>query len=1046
WAGQPIRIVDKTEFPGVQTNVVLTDISYDDLGRESQVQKKIYDSFLNNNITSTPWTIVSKTTYDALGQIQKVELGKKKDPATGNYTTEPLEHLNYAYSVRGELLSINRKLLEGSAGTMPAMSANGNYFGMELGYDKNTAIASGASYTGLRYDGAIAGVVWKTRGDQAGRMYNYTYDDANRLTAAAFKQNAQGATDWNNSTFNFSESVGQYDLNGNIKTLSRNGLTTNSSPVIDNLTYSYNSYENKPYKIADAGIATTNMNLGDFIDGSNTGDDYNYNNGNGSLTADLNKGISAITYWSTTEKPQIITTTKGSINYIYNDDGTKLRKVYVENPSAANGNKTITVTTNYVGSLVFESRDIQPDDPQRPDYTNKLLFTAFAEGRIRALYNNGASSNTLTGFAYDYFVKDHLGSTRMILTDEVKVIYYPAATLEGTYSASGTTQSNSMVNFEKQFYNIDYTKTKLETAIPSWATESTSNTKLYYNNNGIPNTSYPAGSTPVQTDGSTRLYELNATSNKTGLEFMIKVMAGDKVSIFGKSYYLNTSTINNSNSTALDLITLMTNLLAVPGNPAGSKGLSAAQLNSTNSGLIPSSFFRGGNNEASTTVPKAYINYIFFDEQFKYTGGNFSRVGSSGTVKDHFNDAAMQEVAVPKNGYLFVYVSNESNMPVYFDNLQVVHKPGPILEESHYYPYGLKIAGISSKAFGVINNPFQFQGDYSSLDEHTGWNDFELRSYDAQVGRWTTADPYDQFGSPFVGMGGDPVNSIDEDGGWSAGLTGSLIGAAAVGVTSYLIARNNGGSDLESFGAGLGGAVLGAGIGYAIGETLFPEIGYEASFLNNGAAFYKGLFGGTPGDLVKVYNGVSGPNAVAATVPDIWGWAGTISFPNINLPSLDLIKWVDGFKYLPWQIIDVQTLATVGIATQNDQIMIRNVQVTPSGQFYIPDNVNVTDQGAVTIPTVPRGDKRRTNLVIEGSGDTPGRFARTFTTQQNGSNYSVTINQTAQSGVGTNYISQKQRRGYKATESRVQIITSRKIRRAIKRLKIFGIKVPFIKR
>jgi hypothetical protein len=30
--------------------------------------------------------------------------------------------------------------------------------------------------------------------------------------------------------------------------------------------------------------------------------------------------------------------------------------------------------------------------------------------------------------------------------------------------------------------------------------------------------------------------------------------------------------------------------------------------------------------KALTTVPKAYINYIFFDEQFKFVSGNFSRV------------------------------------------------------------------------------------------------------------------------------------------------------------------------------------------------------------------------------------------------------------------------------------------------------------------------------------------------------------------------------------------------------------------------------------
>jgi hypothetical protein len=58
-------------------------------------------------------------------------------------------------------------------------------------------------------------------------------------------------------------------------------------------------------------------------------------------------------------------------------------------------------------------------------------------------------------------------------------------------------------------------------------------------------------------------------------------------------------------------------------------------------------------------------------------------VGAGGTVKQHWTDG-LQNINVPKNGYVFVYVSNESNFDVFFDNLQVVHKPGPLLEETHY--------------------------------------------------------------------------------------------------------------------------------------------------------------------------------------------------------------------------------------------------------------------------------------------------------------------------------------------------------------------------
>ena len=93
----------------------------------------------------------------------------------------------------------------------------------------------------------------------------------------------------------------------------------------------------------------------------------------------------------------------------------------------------------------------------------------------------------------------------MVLTEEQPINYYPAATLEGTYDAT----TNSMVNYEKQFYKIDNTKIIPESSIASWVTptETVANTKLYWNHNGNPpsNLSYPAGCTPVQTVGSSNL-------------------------------------------------------------------------------------------------------------------------------------------------------------------------------------------------------------------------------------------------------------------------------------------------------------------------------------------------------------------------------------------------------------------------------------------------------------------------------------------------------------------------------------------------------------
>ena len=107
------------------------------------------------------------------------------------------------------------------------------------------------------------------------------------------------------------------------------------------------------------------------------------------------------------------------------------------------------------------------------------------------------------------------------------------------------------------------------------------------------------------------------------------------------------------------------------------------------------------------------------------------------------------------------------------------HDRGRILEENHYYAYGLKIAALSSKAFAAPPNNYQYQGDYSEFDDDLGWNDFMLRSYDPQIGRFLQHDPYDEFASGYIGMGDDPANLTDPNGGCTscfAGVSATLQG------------------------------------------------------------------------------------------------------------------------------------------------------------------------------------------------------------------------------------------------------------------------------
>ncbi len=139
--------------------------------------------------------------------------------------------------------------------------------------------------------------------------------------------------------------------------------------------------------------------------------------------------------------------------------------------------------------------------------------------------------------------------------------------------------------------------------------------------------------------------------------------------------------------------------------------------------------------------PKAYVNWILFDEQFNYvqSSSGAEQVGADNTLTNHIK----QDLPVNKNGYLYVYVSNETpNMDVFFDNLQVTHVRGPLLEESHYYPFGLTMAGISSKSAGKLQNKDKtFQGQRWDNDLDVNYYSFKWRNHDAQIGRFIQIDP-----------------------------------------------------------------------------------------------------------------------------------------------------------------------------------------------------------------------------------------------------------------------------------------------------------------
>ncbi|MDQ2770222.1 MAG: RHS repeat-associated core domain-containing protein, partial [Bacteroidota bacterium] len=114
---------------------------------------------------------------------------------------------------------------------------------------------------------------------------------------------------------------------------------------------------------------------------------------------------------------------------------------------------------------------------------------------------------------------------------------------------------------------------------------------------------------------------------------------------------------------------------------------------------------------------------------------------------------------------LEVWVENKDEMDVYFDDLSVEHTLGPIVQENHFYAYGQRNEGLSWARPSVRGYGRGYQGQNTRFDEETGYDNFELRLYDSRIGRWVSTDPMGQYHSPYIGMGNDPVNSADPDGG-----------------------------------------------------------------------------------------------------------------------------------------------------------------------------------------------------------------------------------------------------------------------------------------
>ncbi len=577
-------------------------------------------------------TLVTNS-YNALGELETKSLGNS------------LEDLDYVYNVRGWLKSIN--------GDYVANGTGGHFFGMDLSYDYG--------FETNQLNGNIAGVTWRSQSSDKKRAYGFEYDRSNRLLEADYHQNDGTANAWSQATANFSTAYG-YDVNGNILSLDRKGLVAGTITTIDSLTYDYGD----GFGLAAAGNQLKSvkdiqgdLGQGDFKDGNTSGDDYSYD-ANGNMKDDLNKGITNITYNHLNLPVVVSFGSSKTITYTYDAAGIKLSKV-------VNDNGALT-TTDYAGGFIYEN--------------NVLQHFAHEEGRVRL--ESGVAK-------YDYFIKDHLGNTRMTLTEARDSVVYDA------------TMETTLAGFEESvFLNIPATRSTEE------AFEGSASAKLG-----------PESIGPAK---------------------MLMVSPGDTVdlSVYAKypSGFVSTSSGNSANIGAT-----LASLFGVNGGAATVYEQGVYDNLNSNAGT----FLASAINTGSSSVPKAYLNYVFFDQDFNLVMSESGYVAVDAGAEGVFDILEANGLIMEQAGYLYVYLSNEGHTTdggnVYFDVLRINHKKGHILQEDHYYPFGATINALSSSAPLSKPNRYKYNGMELNEEFDLDWYTPEFRSYDPQLGRFHQIDP-----------------------------------------------------------------------------------------------------------------------------------------------------------------------------------------------------------------------------------------------------------------------------------------------------------------
>jgi RHS repeat-associated protein len=601
-------------------------------------------------------TLVAAQTYNEAGEVVE-----KNIHSTDNGTSF-LQSVDYRYNIRGWLTSINNSSLTNDGSLN---NDNNDIMGMELLY--NTSIPINGVASRQLWNGNIGAIKWKTTNlvDPAKeKIFGFNYDVLNRLSTSTYA--TKPATTFTGDVGAYDNAY-SYDLNGNIKTLTRNGILGGAIKLIDNLSYGYTNGNTLQYVNDGTPYAQFGGKGLGFVEKTNmVANEYAYD-GRGNATQDVNKGID-VTYNHLSMPTRVDFGGGNYILYTYDALGGKLKDQVYKSGSTP-------ITRDYIGGVHYEN--------------NTLAFLANSEGR---------AIKTGTQWQYEYFLRDHQGNTLATFGNLKDASVYKACMEpeKASYEESGNPFKNISASKKSALFN----------------------------------------STPVTAEipAPSRSFITNGSSSTTAMGPGIKltVNTGDRIKMSVQARSITPSSGANADVIAGSLVSLVTTGLGITtGEPA------YAGFNNNLDGAA-------GTITASSSSPKAYLNYILFNSS--YTGTpQFGYVPVTSKAAMGFENVEM-EITIPAgyaNGFIYIYTNNESNYDVFFDDMYILHEKTTnslqVTQLSDYYPFGLGFNVWNKES--IKANRYLYQKQQAQDDLGYDEYQYKYRMHDPAMGRFLSVDP-----------------------------------------------------------------------------------------------------------------------------------------------------------------------------------------------------------------------------------------------------------------------------------------------------------------